>query len=412
MRMERLPAALLACLALLTAGATALLPARVEEVARQVESVRGRRFERQIPASEIDPVELKKVLRAKLLEGFPASPEDTMRTMVAIGFFEETPNLVDRLLDFYASQVIAFYDPEPRKFFLVKGGAAGIPAPEELSSDAGERMIFAHELTHALQDEFMKLDRRVKQLKDNGDRALALESLLEGEATLVMVRVALSQLPGGQSSEVEDSLAPLLSAGTLESANMPKDLPDYFAQQLFFPYVEGTAYVRRVVKAGGWAGIDRMWKNPPATTSEILHEGPAFTPAEDLLTAPAADRLAPAGFRTLYTDTIGEWGVRFLLRRGLAAAQADPLAAGWRGDRIAFYAAGRDIAYVWKLRFESPGAAERFASAWTAAAKLGGAVTRRGPDLTILKTGGRSRETGKREMGNEGHQRQRSQTGN
>ena len=121
MKMERLPAALLACLALLTAGATALLPARVEEVARQVESVRGRRFERQIPASEIDPVELKKVLRAKLLEGLPASPEDTMRTMVAIGFFDETPNLVDRLLEFYASQVIAFYDPEPRKFFLVKG---------------------------------------------------------------------------------------------------------------------------------------------------------------------------------------------------------------------------------------------------------------------------------------------------
>jgi len=390
MKMERLPAALLACLALLTAGATALLPARVEEVARQVESVRGRRFERQIPASEIDPVELKKVLRAKLLEGFPASPEDTMRTMVAIGFFDETPNLVDRLLEFYASQVIAFYDPEPRKFFLVKGGSAGIPAPEELSSDAGERMIFAHELTHALQDESMKLDRRVKQLKDNGDRALALESLLEGEATLVMVRVALSSLPGGQSSEVEESLAPLLSAGALESANMPKDLPDYFAQQLFFPYVEGTAYVRRVVKAAGWAGIDRMWKNPPLTTSEILHEGPAFAPAEDLLTAAAADRLAPAGFRTLYTDTIGEWGVRFLLRRGLAAAQADPLAAGWRGDRIAFYAAGRDIAYVWKLRFDSPGSAERFANAWTAAAKLGGTVTRRGPDLTIVKGGKRS----------------------
>ena len=385
MKFFRVRAGLLACLALLTAGATALLPARVDQVAREVERVRGRRFERQVPATEIDPVELKRVLRAKLLEGFPASPEDTMRTLVAIGFFEETPNLVDRLLDFYAGQVIAFYDPEPRKFFLVRGGQSAVPSAEELSSDAGERMIFAHELTHALQDESMKLDSRVKQLKDNGDRALALESLLEGEATLVMVKVALAELPGGQSSEVEESLAPLLSAGALESANLPKDLPDYFAQQLFFPYVEGTAYVRRVVKANGWTGIDRLWKNPPATTSEILHEGPAFTPAEDLLTAPDAGRLAPTGYRTLYTDTIGEWGVRFLLRRSLAAAQADPLAAGWRGDRIAFYGAGRDIAYVWRLRFDSPGSAERFAHAWTSAAKLGGTVTRRGADLTITK---------------------------
>lgn len=376
---------LLACMTLGATGATTLLPARVDQVAREVEQVRGRRFERQVPASEIGPVELKKVLRAKLMEGFPASPEDTMRTLSFIGFIDEAPNLVDRLLDFYASQVIAFYDPEPRRFFLVRGGPAAASSPEELSSEAGERMIFAHELTHALQDESMKLDSRVKQLKDNGDRAMALESLLEGEATLVMVRVALAELPGGQSTEVEESLAPLLSAGALESANMPKDLPDYFAQQLFFPYVEGTAYVRRVFKASGWAGIDRLWKSPPSTTSEILHEGAAFAPAEELLTASDARSLTPSGYRPLYNDTIGEWGVRFLLRRTLASAQADALAAGWRGDRIAFYGAGREIAYVWRLRFDSPGSAERFANAWTAAAKLGGVVTRRGADLTITK---------------------------
>ncbi|MDQ2980044.1 MAG: hypothetical protein M3R62_12570, partial [Acidobacteriota bacterium] len=99
--------------ALLCAGATALLPARVEQVARAVEQVRGRRFERVVPASEIDTAELKRVLRTKILEGFPASPDDTIRTLVALGFLEDTPNLVDHLLDFYASQVIAFYDPQP-----------------------------------------------------------------------------------------------------------------------------------------------------------------------------------------------------------------------------------------------------------------------------------------------------------
>lgn len=372
-------------LALLAAGATALLPARVEQVARAVEQVRGRRFERSIPASEIDAVELKRVLRSKLLEGFPASPEDTMRTLVALGFIDETPNLVDRLLDFYASQVIAFYDPQPRRFFLVKGGASAIPAAEEteLSSDTGERMIFAHELTHALQDESLKLDRRMRELKENGDRALALESLLEGEATLVMVRVVLADLPGAQGTEVEDSLAPLLTAGALERSGVPKDLPAYFVDQLFFPYVEGTAYVRRLVKTKGWSAIDRLWKSPPASTSEILHEGLEFAPANDLLSG-NGDRSGPAGYRTLYTDTIGEWGVRFLLRRGMEAAQADPVAAGWRGDRIAFYGSGRSIAYLWKLRFDSPLAAERFERAWRDARKKGEALTRSGRDVTVM----------------------------
>ena len=60
-----------------------------------------------------------------------------------------------------------------------------------------------------------------------------------------MVRVILADLPEA-SEQVEESLEPLLSPGALEKANIPKDLPDYFVEQLFFPYTDGTAYVRRV----------------------------------------------------------------------------------------------------------------------------------------------------------------------
>jgi hypothetical protein len=364
---------------------SALLPARIAETARAVERVRGRHFERAVPATEIDGVELKKVLRTKLFEGFPASADDTIRTLVALGFIEDTPNLIDRLLDFYASQVVAFYDPEPRRFFLVRGAVDALPQSGEtaaLGAAGAEKMIFAHELTHALQDESLRLDRRLKELKDNGDRALALESLLEGEATLVMIRVTLADLAGAESAEIEDSLAPLLSAGALEKANVPKDLPDYFVEQLFFPYADGTAYVRRLVKAGGWAAIDRLWKNPPASTSEILHEGATFTPAENLLPA-AADRQAPPGFHPLYTDTVGEWGIRFLLRRAMEPAQADPIAAGWRGDRIAFFGSGKSVAYFWRLRFDTPQSAERFGSAWKTARKRSESITRTGTDVIV-----------------------------
>lgn len=380
-----LQAALLAAAALASTGATPVLSTRVDEIARDVEKVRGRRFQRQIPASEIDVVELKKVLRSKLFEGFPASPDDTLRTLAAVGFIDETSNLMDRLVDFYASQVVAFYDPEPRRFFLVKGAASALPAEAEgLGGDAAEKMIFAHELTHALQDESLKLDRRLKDLKENGDKALALQSLLEGEATLVMIKVMLAELPMAQSAEIEDSLAPLLSAGALERSNVPKDLPDYFVDQLFFPYVEGTAYARRVQKASGWEGLDRLWRNPPASSSEILHDGPVFVPAENLIDA-AATRKGPDGYRPLYTDTVGEWGVRFLLRKGLAGSEgkADGLAAAWRGDRIAFFGSGKNVAYLWRIRFESPTAAEKFETAWKSFRKKPETFKRIGTDVTI-----------------------------
>jgi hypothetical protein len=383
-------------LVIATLGATALLPARVAQVAREVEKVRGRRFERAVPASEIDEKELKKVLRSKVTESFPAAPDETLKTLVALGLIDETPNLLERLVDFYASQVIAFYDPEPRRFYVVRGaekmlrkesakeeedveGIAGIADMAGMS----EKLIFAHELTHALQDESLKLDQRMKDLKENGDKALALESLLEGEATLVMVRVVLTGLPGADET-AEEMLGPLLSAGALERSSVPKDIPDYFVEQLFFPYTDGTAFVRRVVKSRGWAGVDRLWKNPPVSTSAILHEGSSFVPAENLL--PGVERLSPSGFHPLYTDTLGEWTLRFLLRRSLDENEADAAASGWRGDRIAFFASGRTIAYLWRARFDSPAAAERFEAAWTKARLKGQKkerVARQGRDVVV-----------------------------
>ena len=111
-------------LPLLAVGATTLLPARIREISRLVEDVRGRRFEAAVPASEIDPASLKTFLRAKLADSFPASPAETLKSLAVLGLVDETPDVVERLLDFYASQVVAFYDPEPRRFYVVRGTAS------------------------------------------------------------------------------------------------------------------------------------------------------------------------------------------------------------------------------------------------------------------------------------------------
>jgi hypothetical protein len=363
MKRNRLAAVFLGLVSVLLCGASTLLPARIREVSRLVENVRGRRFDAPVPASEIDPAALRGFLKRKLAESFPASPEETLRSLEVLGLIDRTPDLLERLLDFYASQVIAFYDPEPRRFYVVRGGAHdALEGPG--GADLSERLLFSHELTHALQDQTLRLDGRFKALRDDGDRALALQCLLEGEATLVMVRVALKDLPGADEA-VEEALAPLLSAGALEQANAPKNLPPFFVEQLFFPYVEGTAYVRRAVERGGWKAVDRLWSDPPRSTAEILHgEAPRMAPAADLLPSDVS-RLARA--HLLYTDTIGEWAIRFLLKRTLSEEEASAAAQGWQGDRLAFFAAGEDYSYLWRVRYESAAAAERFASALTRA---------------------------------------------
>ncbi len=358
LRKRPLRAAGIALAAACLAGFADLLPDRMAEVSRSVEEVRGRRFSRAVPASEIDAAEARRVLRAKILEGLPAPPEETFRSLAAIGLIEDSPRLLDALLDFYASQVVAFYDPDPRRFFVVRGAEALAGADSE---DLARGLIFSHELTHALQDEHLRLAERVKALREDGDRSLALQCLLEGEATLVMIRVALQEIPGASES-VEDEMAPLLTAGALERGAVASDVPDFFVDQLFFPYAEGTTFVRAAVKKGGWAEMDRLWRNPPESTSEILHGAPYPSPAQNLLPSNVAT-VAP-GKRLSYTDTLGEWTLRFLLGRALPAEEAAAAATGWRGDRIAYFVSGRStMSYVWRLRFDSTVASSRFESA-------------------------------------------------
>jgi hypothetical protein len=354
-----LTAGFLALAASLAPAATDLVPQRVAEVSRQVEQVRGRKFGRPVPATEVDAAEARRILRGKILEALPASPEEYLRSLRVLGLIEDSPGTLDRIVQFYASQVVAFYDPEPRRFFVVKGAESLVAGGEETEGLA-QGLIYSHELMHALQDETLRLDARTKAMKDDGDRAFALQCLLEGEATFVMIKVALKDIPGADE-RAEEELAPLLTAGGLEKANVPKDVPDYFIEQLFFPYAAGSAFVRTAYAKGGWPEVDRLWKNPPESSAEILHGRPYPPPATGLLPANAAS-LFPGG-RLVYTDTLGEWTMRFLLGRALPEEEASRASEGWRGDRIAFGVANGKMGYSWRVRFDEADAAARFEAA-------------------------------------------------
>ena len=361
-----------------------LLPDTIAEFSRQVEEVRGRKFLRPVPAFEIDSVEARRVLREKIVEGLPAPPDEVFRSLAAMGLIDDPARMLDILVDFYASQVVAFYDPQPRRFYVVKG-AAGLGDAGTEAGHMASGLIYSHELTHALQDEALRLDERIRQLRDDGDRAFALQCLLEGEATLVMVRVALSAIPGAGES-VEEQIAPLLSAGALERGNVPKDVPDYFVEQLYFPYTEGTAFARAAVKRGGWEEMDRLWKSPPLSSAEIIHGSPYPPPARGLLPANLVT-VAP-GQRFVYSDTLGEWTMRFLLGRALPSEEAARASAGWRGDRIAYFTGSRAMSYLWRIRFDEPPSAARFEAALRKArakrpAPSAETITREGTDVLV-----------------------------
>jgi hypothetical protein len=223
---------------------------------------------------------------------------------------------------------------------------------------------------HALQDQRLDLDKRMKALVDSTDALLALQAVLEGEATLLMTEALMESVPAearealgsDPTQQVLDSLA---SPAAVEGA---EGVPDFFVKELVFPYSAGTAWVQQKRKHGGWAAVDAVYRSLPSTTSEILRPGVVLAARKRLSATdrPAVSREQARSSTTWY-DTLGEWVLGSLLERAGAGAGAKDAAAGWQDDRVVFFAPKENpsavgVGFLWRIRAASPSAAKRIAA--------------------------------------------------
>jgi hypothetical protein len=352
------------------------LPEAVAQAQRSVEAVRGIAFRAPVQSALLSESELGAVLGRKLVEDLPVSFDAYAASLVSIGLIEASPDLMKRLTNLYTRQVVGFYDPEEKKFYVVTQRTRPAETTEQgADAEAGpllEESLLAHELTHALQDQRLDLDRRMKGLKESTDALLALEAMLEGEATVVMAEVLMTRIPAESRDllgrdVLSDMIATLAQAGT-NAVDGAEGVPEFFVKELLFPYTAGTTWIRARRAGGGWGPIDESYRRPPASTSEILH--PDRKPATRTRLAPAdrpSSRSVPRGGQTLYSDTLGEWTLGLLLERAGAGDDAAPLAAGWQDDRVVFFdlpgSPGGAPGFLWRIRCASPADAARIGAA-------------------------------------------------
>ena len=137
--------------------------------------------------------------------------------------------------------------------------------PRGPAGELMEQLLLAHELTHALQDQRLGLDRRMKALRDSTDALLALQAVLEGEATLLMTEALVESVPGDArealgSDPIQQILDGLDSPAAVEGA---EGVPDFFVKELVFPYAAGTAWVRQKTEGRGLGRRRRRLPEPP-----------------------------------------------------------------------------------------------------------------------------------------------------
>lgn len=354
-------------------GLAARLPEAVDQAQKTVETVRGLMFRGRVASAVLSEKELPAVLERKLVEDLPASFERYAASLEALGLIDFEPELRKKLTRLYARQVAGFYDPDEKKLYVVpeRGSEAAteVPGLGVSGPNLMEDVLLTHELTHALQDQRLDLSRLMKKLKESTDALMALQCVLEGEATVVMTEALVSRLPEeARGLFGSDGLSKMVAGLAAGGANIEgsEGVPDFFVKEMIFPYVAGTSWIEKKRAKGGWAAVDAAFAALPVTTAEILHPERSAVRTRLSPGDVPGPRQLPPGTRRLYADTLGEWTLLTLLER---AEAADPkaLAAEWQDDRILFFepkgkTAG-PIGFVWKIRCASAAGARRLADA-------------------------------------------------
>ena len=272
------------------------------------------------------------------------------RSAEAFGLLPKNFDFDGFMVALLTEQIAGLYDPRAHEFYI----ADWIPLGDQ-------RMVMAHELTHALEDQHFNLEPWVKEARPNEDAELAREAVLEGSAMAAMMDYLLQ----GTGTSVKDlpAIDPSLFLGDLGTTPTLAKAPPFIKDALLFPYLSGLQFSAAALKDKGWAALPALFEKPPASTQQILH--PALYEARKAplnVALPGIDKLLGADWSKLEENVLGEFGWREVLKQFLGEERAKPLAEAWAGDSYHVYEnkSSKHLVLAARLHLASEEQAARF----------------------------------------------------
>jgi hypothetical protein len=359
-----------------TALPSGAVDAIFDQIEEEVVAIRGLK-RTEVPRQTIDEEALKAQTAKSFDEDNP--PEYVAGSELlykALGLMPKDQSLKQLYLELLGSQVAGFYDPDKKELFVVSRTG---------TVNGADKITFAHEYDHALQDANFTVFAEQKALLDQTDRALARAAVYEGDATMLMVTWAGQNLTPEEFGEVQ-------AAGTDPVAmEILSRTPQILVEGLLFPYTAGQAFVLPVQTAGGWTAVDKLYDDMPRSTEQILHPD-KYRAGEEPVAVALPKSLAAdmgKGWKESMQDTFGEFQLGVWLRAsGVRSSDASGAAAGWGGDRLAVLAGPDDAwAVVMRSTWDTADDARAFQLAAGTAVTEGpdpGTVIADGRDITIV----------------------------
>jgi len=273
------------------------------------------------------------------------------RALEAFGLVPKGYPLDQKLLELLTEQIAGLYDPRGREFYIA-----------DWTDVEDQRVIMAHELTHALQDQHFHVEKWEEAAKPNDDAVLARDAVLEGSATVAMIDYLLRDT--GKTSRELPNIDPSLFLGDASDSPELAAAPLVIRDEMLFPYTAGFAFTQRTLKAWtGWPDLHNLFENPPVSTQQIIHPDLYLRGVvPQVVSLAPVLKAIPRGWKKLDENVIGELCLHIVLKQYLGENRADELAPGWAGDRYAIYEQkpGGPTLLVVRLRLSSDAAAARF----------------------------------------------------
>ena len=320
------------------------------EVTPGVEQAVGLKFKREPAILVRSKEQVRGYLSRKLVEEMPpAEMTAVQRTYRAFALIPETTDLRKLMLDLYSEQVAGYYDPDSSALFVVRGAD-----PLVL------KLILAHELVHALQDQYMSLNSILK-LRHQNDRQMAGQAVAEGQATLASIE---AMAPGADLSGVLGDWDQVRELIRSQQAAMPvfATAPPIIQEGLLFPYLAGAQFMRDFNARRSRPDEEPYGDRLPISTAQILHAGLYTTH-----TLPVRVGFGPdPGDTLVYDDDFGEFETGVALKTwGVDPTVAEAAADGWDGDRFEVLGAPPGTVVMWATAWRTPQDADQFQRALT-----------------------------------------------
>lgn len=285
--------------------------------------------------------------------------QEDVIVLSAFGLLEPGFDMMNFYQDLLGEVVAGRYDDETMRMDVVQGTSFG----------GNERLTYAHEYAHALQDQNFDLESGLmysdEACEEEAERCAAVQALIEGDASFLELEWFYNYATPEDVIDIQDFYRDYESP-IYDSA------PEYLKMDFTFPYDYGFTFVEYLYTQGDWEAVNSAFLNPPVTTEQILHPEryPDDKPID--VNLPDLTEQLGDGWAELDRGIMGEWYTFLILAAGINSearldeATAQAASDGWGGDvYVVFYdQQNDDTVLVMLTSWESVNDANQFFAAF------------------------------------------------